>query len=93
MATTATNETAIFERIVLPNQPGFTEQAARSILAMEFGPEDRERMQTLADKAKSGELTSDEQQETDAYERVGHYLSILQSKARLALSVTTGSDS
>lgn len=92
MATT-TSETAIFERIVLPNDPGLSEQAARSILAMGFSPEDRERMQALADKAKFGQLTADEQQEIDNYERVGHYLSILQSKARCSLRIATDTNS
>lgn len=93
MATSETTETAIFERIVLPNDPDLSERAARSILAMEFSPEDRERMQQLADKAQAGKLSPDEQQTIDNYERVGHYLSILQSKARLALKDATGSSS
>lgn len=93
MATTETSETAIFERIVLPNDPDLSEQAARSILAMGFSAEDRERMQQLADKAKAGQLSLEEQQEIDNYERVGHYLSILQSKARLALKGATDSNS
>ncbi len=42
-------------------------------------------MQMLADKAKAGTLTPSEQEEIDNYERVGHYLAILQSKARVAL--------
>jgi hypothetical protein len=85
MTLNATSETAIFERIVLPSQPIFKEEAARSILAMQFGPEDRDRMQLLADKAKQGALSQEEKQEVENYERVGHYLAILQSKARVAL--------
>jgi hypothetical protein len=91
MPITETSETAIFERIVLPSDPGLSEQAARSILAMGFGAEDSRRMQELADKAKEGRLSPEEQQEIENYERVGHYLSILQSKARLALKHATGS--
>lgn len=93
MATIETSETAIFERLVLPNDPDLSEQAARSILAMAFSAEDRERMQQLADKAQAGQLSPDEQQMIDNYERVGHYLSILQSKARLALKDATSSSS
>lgn len=93
MATTPTSETAIFERIVLPNEPGLTEPAARSILALGFAAEDRQRMQDLAEKSQAGQLSPEEQQEIDNYERVGHYLSILQSKARLSLRLATGSDS
>ena len=93
MSLNATSESAIFERIVLPSEPGLSEQAAQSILAMQFGPEDRERMQVLADKAKEGSLTPDEEKEIENYERVGHYLAILQSKARIALKSATKSDS
>lgn len=89
----ATTETAIFERIVLPCQPGASEEAARSIIAMQFGPEDRQRMQVLAEKARQGTLSPDEEQEVDNYERVGHYLAILQSKARAALKTATGGHS
>ena len=93
MPLNATSESAIFERIVLPSEPGLNQQAAQSILAMQFGPEDRERMQVLADKARPGSLTPDEEKEIDNYERVGHYLAILQSKARVALKSATSSDS
>jgi len=85
MSLPATTETAIFERIVIPLRPGFNEEAAQSILAIQFSPEDRQRMQLLADKAKLGTLAPDEEQEVANYERVGHYLAILQSKARVAL--------
>ena len=85
MPINATTETAIFERIVLPSEPVLNGHVARSIVAMQFSPEDRERMQLLADKAKQGTLTPGEEAEIDTYERVGHYLAILQSKARVAL--------
>lgn len=41
-------------------------------------------MEELAEKARQGTLAVDEQQEIVDYERVGHYLAILQSKARRA---------
>ena len=85
-----TSETAIFERIVFPDEPGLGDDVARSVLALEFGPEDRTRMQVLADKAKQGTLTPEEQQAIGNYERVGHYLAILQSKARQSLRGSIG---
>jgi hypothetical protein len=93
MATDSTSETAIFERIVLPMEVGLNEAAARSILAIGFSSEDQERMQVLAEKARAGALTPDEEQEIDNYERVGHYLAILQSKARFALQSASQSGS
>ncbi len=89
MSSDTTSETAIFERIVLPEEPGMNEEAARSILAMGFNPADQQRMQILADKAKAGGLSPEEEIEIENYERVGHYLGILQSKARRALRSST----
>jgi hypothetical protein len=86
MSLDSTSETAIFERIELPSAPRLTEAAARSLLALSFSAEDTQRMHVLAEKARKGTLTAEEQQEVDNYERVGHYLSILQSKARSALA-------
>ncbi|HEX4131611.1 MAG TPA: hypothetical protein VHZ24_16350 [Pirellulales bacterium] len=90
MSIHSSSETAIFERIVLPPEPELNVQTARSLLALSFGSDDTTRMQWLADKAKHGSLTADEQEEIDSYERVGHYLAILQSKARLALRSNGG---
>lgn len=93
MATDITSETAIFERIVMPSEPGFSDDAAKSILAMGFSAEDRERMEVFAEKARQGTLTPDEQKAINNYERVGHYLAILQSKARIALKRNDASGS
>jgi hypothetical protein len=85
MSLDTTTETAIFERIVLPGEPALGGPAAQSILALDFSPEDRKRMDELAQKARQAALSEAEQREIESYERVGHYLSILQSKARLSL--------
>lgn len=89
MSIDTTSETAIFERVVLPEKPDMNKEAAKFILAMGFNPADRQRMQFLADRAKEGALSLSEQAEIENYERVGHYLAILQSKARLALRSST----
>lgn len=93
MSIDSTSETAIFERIVLPSEAGLSDEAARFLLALGFNSDDTERMHVLAEKARQGTLTPDEQQAIDNYERVGHYLAILQSKARLALRALTHPDS
>ncbi len=85
MASSTNSEIAIFERIVLPDQSAGREETAHSILSMQFSPEDRHRMEQLAEKSKLGPLSPDEEIEAETYERVGHYLAILQSKARVAL--------
>ncbi|MGH9753369.1 MAG: hypothetical protein ACREA2_11355 [Blastocatellia bacterium] len=42
-------------------------------------------MHELAEKARGGVLTLEEHIEMDNYERVGHVLSLMKSKARKAL--------
>jgi hypothetical protein len=79
------SEVAILSRVLEPDQPTLPPEAARALLALEFGPADKERMRQLSAKAREGSLTPDEQAETNNYERVGHLLNILRSKARRSL--------
>lgn len=86
MATgTQVNEITIFGRLIESGEGGLSPQAARYILSIGFGPEERERMHLLAQKAQEGTLTAAEKIEIDGYERVGTLLSIWKSKARKAL--------
>ena len=89
MATESTTETAILARIIAPDDPGLNRQFAQAVLSFAFRPDDQERMQQLSEKASEGTLTPDEQEEMDSYERVGHFISILQSKARMSLKRIT----
>ena len=89
MSTAATkNESDILSRVIAPGKPNLPPPMAEMILAFTFPNEDRERMNQLAQKAREGTLTGEEQAEIDAYERVGHFLSLLQSKARISLKQT-----
>lgn len=72
-------EPAIVGRLVV------SPDAAEAIVSMEFTEADRERMRQLADKNNRGALTEDEQVEMEGYRRVGTFLGLMQSKARLAL--------
>jgi hypothetical protein len=78
-------EAAILTRLVGADGLDFSAEAARAILAIDFGPSDKSRMRQLSAKAREGTLSHDEQAEIDSYERVGHFLNILQSKARRSL--------
>jgi hypothetical protein len=49
------------------------------------GSQASENRHQLAEKAREGTLTLEEQLEIEAYERVGNFLSQLQSKARSSL--------
>lgn len=86
MSTTAANHDAdILARVIAPGSPELTRQTGKILLTLDFPAEDRDRMNQLATKAGDGELTDKEQREIDAYERVGHILSLLKSKARVWL--------
>jgi hypothetical protein len=82
---TAASDAAILARVIEPDRPNLAPQAARALLALDFNPADKARMRQLSAKAREGTLTPDEEAEIDNYERVGHLLNILQSKARRSL--------
>ena len=82
---TASNEAEILSRVIAPDEPTLPLNAAQIFLTFDFRQEDRERMNVLAERAREGVLTAEEQAEIDCYERVGHFLSLLRSKARISL--------
>ncbi len=85
IAHAGTSEVAIFGRVLEPDQATLDPAAARAILNLDFKQTDKDRMRALLAKAKKGSLTADEQVEIDNYERVGHMLSLMKSKARRSL--------
>lgn len=85
LSDTNTSEMAILTRVLEPDKPTLSPEAAHALLALDFSPADKARMRELAAKAREGTLTPAEQAATDSYERVGHLLNILQSKARRSL--------
>ncbi len=87
-----TSEIAIFGRVLEPEQASLDASAARAILDFDFRQVDKDRMRQLLVKAKEGTLTADEQVEIDNYERVGHLLSLMKSKARRSLAEETLAD-
>ena len=89
---TAASEVAILSRIIQPDKPALSREVARVILRWEFPPQDRQYMHALLEKAKAGTLTARGKAEADNYERVGHLLNILQSKARRALKGRHGTN-
>jgi hypothetical protein len=78
-------ESTILSRVICPDDPSFSVDAARAILTLQFGENDRRRMHQLAQAARDGTLTNQEQAEIEGYERVGSLLGMLQSKARMSL--------
>src|SRR5262249_8481650 len=79
------SEAAIVGRLIKPDHGDFSPEAAREILSLQFGEEDQARMRELSRRAQAGMLTASEQDEVENYRRVGYWLGILWSKARLSL--------
>ena len=77
--------TAILERLIMPGEPTLSPEAARSLLRLDFPPEDQERVKVLSAKAQEGTLTKAKRTELEEYLRVSDLLALLQSKARLSL--------
>ncbi len=90
VADTSMSEVAIFGRVLEPDQATLDAAAARAILALDFRQADKDRMRQLLAKAKAGTLTADEEIAIDNYERVGHMLSLMKSKARRSLKASQG---
>ncbi len=92
MPLTSTSEVAIFSRVLEPDQATLSAAAARALLALGFSQADKGRMRQLSAKAQQGTLTPDEQTAINNYERVGHILSLMKSKARRSLKGRPGAN-
>ena len=75
-----------------PDHPSFSVEVAQAVLALDFVAADKDEMQRLSVKAREGTLTLDEQTAMNNYERIGHLLNILQSKARRSLKKRRGTN-
>ncbi len=82
---TTCTQADIFGRVFEMEDGELAPEAARSILKLDFNADDRDRMNVLAEKARQGALSHDEDEELSNYIQVGHLLAIMQSKARQSL--------
>ena len=78
-------ESAILSRLINPENGDWSKDAAESILKLRFPSDDTARMNLLAEKAREGSLSPEEQAETEGYMRAGRLVELLQSKARTSL--------
>lgn len=81
-------ESEILTRVISPEDPSLARKIAEAILTIGFKAADKQRMDELAEKARQGSLSPQEQAEADGYERVGHFVSLLKSKARRSLAAS-----
>jgi hypothetical protein len=79
------SETAILGRVFRPEAGDWPRGVAEAILTVGFNETDRERMGSLLDKAKAGELLPQEAEALENYRRVGRVLELMKSKARRSL--------
>lgn len=75
----------ILSSVLSLGTPDFDSDAARAVLRLGFSDEQKARMLDLADRGNRGELTPTEQEQMDRFRRVGNFLALMQSKARLSL--------
>jgi hypothetical protein len=81
----ANNDNAILTRLVDPTNGDLPVRAAEGLLSITFRPEDVDRMNELAALARERRLTPEQRAEMESYNRVGHFLALVHSKARLAI--------
>jgi hypothetical protein len=81
----ATTEAAILSRLVRPDRADLSAELAQALLTFDFDKKDRDRMHELAVKNQDGALTKGEEEELGSYRRIGYFVDLLRSKARLVL--------
>ncbi|HEY7330738.1 MAG TPA: hypothetical protein VH592_24065 [Gemmataceae bacterium] len=79
-------EAAILTRLVKPNRADFSPEVAEAILKLDFDQSDRDRMHELAVKNGEGHLTRAEEEELNSYLRIGYFVDLIRSKARISLT-------
>ncbi len=88
-ATAYTTPTEILGRVIDPQNPSFTREAAQSVLELQFPPRDVTRMNELAEKARGASLEVTETEELNSYLLIGAVLDLMHSKARISLKKTS----
>ena len=81
----ASQEGAILGRILRPERGDLPRETAEWLLAVDFDPDDRERIAVLYERAREGMLTPEEDAELEDYGDVGRLLEMLKAKARASL--------
>ena len=75
-------EAAILARLI-QSRTEMDSHIARYLLSLDFEPEDVDRINLLAERAREGGLSADQELELDSYLHVGNLLTIMQSRSRV----------
>ena len=78
-------QSGAIERMLQAESDNLTPDVARAILHWRFADSDQNRVDELSAKARAGRLSQSEAEELDWYLLLGDFLTIVQSKARVAL--------
>ena len=87
------NTEAVILARLIQSRTEMDSHVARYLLSLDFEPEDVDRMNLLAERAREGELSAEEAAELDSYLHVGNLLTIMQSKSRVYLRTQEGTPS
>jgi len=77
---------AVLDELLEPVSRCFNLDVARALTALQASARTQARVDELAEKCNEGQLTSDEENEYEAYVQAGTLIGILQAKARRILA-------
>lgn len=77
--------TTLLDKIFEPLVEALSQETVARLVELRASPEVQSRMDELANKSTSGELTPEEREEYRTYVQAIDFISILQSKARRAV--------
>ncbi len=77
MTMVANTDNVILLRVIDPKSGRLSLSAAEGLLSIKFADEDINRMNELAGLAQEGELTAEQSEEIDSYNRIGHFVALI----------------
>ena len=83
-------EVDIWQRVISPGNDSWNATVAKSVLDFKLPDQDIQRMNELAQKAQTGNLSPSENSEAHTYDRIGLLIELMHSKARLSLRKSHG---
>ena len=86
-------EAAILTRVIAADRNEITPDVARYLLSMQLPKADRDRVDELSARTRSGSLTDAEEAELDSCLHIGSLLGVTQSRARRLLGKSGSSES
>jgi hypothetical protein len=86
MIASPVTDAEILAEVIGCDRPDMPADVARSFLSFQFSDDQKERMRELADRNNRGILSDQERLLMDSFLRVGHFLALIQAKARLSLA-------